>query len=247
MNDEITHPETGEIMNPQGDEPGGMPDAPRPEFLGTALDIALHAIVSELPVWITTDAVADVNEKRKQKYATMKAVMSVVRPVALRHGIRIRQGCDHAWSFDSGSAKGRAVPVFTELRHTATGQFERTTIEIPFTRMDAQAMGSAISYGKRYGLLAALGLTTDEAEDDGASTKRRDITEDNDESQLLWELKAEIRECETLADLSKWQEKLKSGGRLDRLSEPDMALARQAFIDARKALADKADGKALKK
>lgn len=244
MNDEIVHPETGEIMNPSTGEP---PDTPRVEFPGTALDVALHAIVAELPVWITTDREVKVTDNRKQKYATLKAVMSVVRPIVLRHGVRIRQGCDHAWSFDSGSVKGRCVPVFTELRHTASGQFERTVAEIPLSRMDAQGMGSAISYGRRYGLLAALGLTTDEAEDDGAGTQKRDISEDNQESQLLWELKAEIREIETLEALSKWQEKLKVGGRLDKLSEPDMALARQAFIDARKALADKADGKTGKK
>lgn len=236
---EIAHPETGEILNPK--DPKAPPDAP-----GKNLDEALEAVMKELPIWITTDKEAPVSEKRKQKYATLKAILSVVRPICTKHGIRIRQGCDHAWQLDTGSAKGRAVPVFTELKHTASGQNERTTVEIPLTRMDAQAMGSAISYGKRYSLLAALALATDEAEDDGASTKGRDVAEDHEESQELWVLRADISECATMTALSTLRDKAKEKGRLDKLSDADFALAQKAFKERKAQIEAEQDGKKAK-
>lgn len=238
--DDIIHPTTGEILNPQ--EVRRVPDAP-----GRNLDEALAAVMAELPIWITQDAPLSITKEVKTKYASLKAIMAVVRPILTKHGIRIRQGCDHAWTLDTGSTKGRCVPVFTELKHTASGQTERTTVEIPMTRMDAQAMGSAISYGRRYSLLAALSLTTDEAEDDGQKTKGRDITEDNDESQELWIIRAEISECPTNEALSKWLDKAKANGKFEKLSDQDMALARVAFKDRRKAINDAQDAAETKK
>ena len=239
-NDEQIDQQTGEVFEP-------VDMAMVPENKGTTLNNALHKIISELPVWITQDSEANITEKQKRKYASLKAIMSVVRPIALKNGVRVRQGCDHAWQLDTGSVKGRAIPVFTDLIHTASGQFERTTIEIPVTRMDAQAMGSAISYGRRYGILAALGLTTDEAEDDGASTKSRDLLDQQEESPLLWDIKAELRDCESLKDLNTWIEKLKAGGRLEKLNDTEVALARVAFSDKRKVLEKAADEKAKPK
>lgn len=239
MADDIVHPETGEVLNPQD-------VAPRPESPGKNLCEAIHKTIATLPVWITQDESAQITDKVKRKYATLKAIMAVVRPKALANGIRIRQGTDHAWALDTGQTKGRMVPVFTELVHTASGETERTTVEIPLTRMDAQAMGSAISYGRRYGLLAAFGLTTDEAEDDGKATKGRDISEDHEESQDLWELKADIRDCETMEALSKFREKAKATGRLDRLSDADFAVAQRAFKDRKAEIEMAQDGKAKK-
>ena len=255
MNDllepEIVHPETGEIMN--GDqEPGKAPDAPRAEQPGLTLAASLHSIFAELPVWITVDEEANIELKSggkfKVKYATLKAILSVVRPIALKHGVRIRQGCEHAWSLDSASGKGRAVPVFTDLIHSASGQFERTVIEIPLMKMDAMGMGSAVSFGRRYGLLAAFGLATDESDDNGTGTKQRDLSEagTEEESQILWEIRAEIRECQTQEELGKVREKIKTKGTLEKLTDAEMALARVAFIEQRKKL-EKANDAEVKK
>lgn len=231
---------TGEVLSP-------FEKGPAPEVPGKNLDEALAKVMAELPIWITQDANLPITANVTRKYASLKAIMGVVRPILTKHGVRIRQGCDHAWQLDTGSAKGRCVPVFTELKHTASGQNERTTVEIPMTRMDAQAMGSAISYGRRYSLLAALGLTTDEAEDDGLKTKGRDITDDNEESQELWVIRAEISECPTNEALSKWLDKAKASGKFEKLSDQDMALARVAFKDRRKAINDAQDAPEGKK
>lgn len=225
MADDIVHPETGEVLNPSE-------VAPRPESPGKSLHEAIHKTIAALPIWIKQDESAAITDKVKRKYATLKAIMSVVRPIATQHGIRIRQGCDHAWALDTGQTKGRMVPVFTELVHSATGETERTTVEIPLTRMDAQAMGSAISYGRRYGILAAFGLTTDEADDDGhAARAKASITDAQDDSQELWIIKEEIKGCETLKALADWGKKVDESGRIEKLSEHDAAAARVYYSD----------------
>lgn len=219
MNAELIDAGTGEI-------------APEPNFVppsGKDLMTAIDNMVRELPIWITQDAEAAITDRVKRKYATLKAIMSTVRPVAIKHGIRIRQGCDHAWQLDTGQIKGRMVPVFTDLIHTATGQTERTTIEIPVSKMDAQGMGSAISYGRRYGLLAALGLTTDEADDDGAATKSRDLDEPHEESQALWLFKSKLEALKTLDELAKFADEMKRTKEIDKMTEQDAALARAAY------------------
>src|SRR5574343_1829679 len=109
---------------------------------GAYLMEALAAAVAELPVWITKD-----KKGGQGRYATLKAIMSVIRPVLHKHGIRVRQGANPSWTLDGGGVKGRLVPVYTDLIHAATGQTDRTVIEIPVTKLDAMAMGSALSYG----------------------------------------------------------------------------------------------------
>lgn len=44
--------------------------------------------------------------------------------------------------------------------HTRFAQCMRTMLEMPLPRLDPQAAGSALTYGKRYISLAGLGLAT---------------------------------------------------------------------------------------
>jgi hypothetical protein len=56
------------------------------------------------------------------------------------------------------------VEIETVLMHTS-GEFYSDTLLIPLARRDAQSVGSAISYGKRYALQSICGLPSDD--DDG--------------------------------------------------------------------------------
>jgi hypothetical protein len=62
----------------------------------------------------------------------------------------------------AGDAAG--VAVETRLVHTS-GQWASTTVYLPVNQGTAQAFGSAITYGKRYGLQAMCGLPSED--DDG--------------------------------------------------------------------------------
>lgn len=91
------------------------------------------------------------------RYADLADVLGAVRPVLARHGLAVSQDIVTA---------ARCIEVTTTLVH-ATGQ----TMTFGPLAFDAggtpQQAGSAVTYGRRYALLAALGLATED--DDGAT------------------------------------------------------------------------------
>lgn len=199
----------------------------------SGLHFAIWQAIQQMPVWITTDK----SGAHKIKYATLKAILEVVRPVLMQHGVRIRQGADRTFGADEGGGvKGRLVPVYTDLIHAPTGEFERTQIEIPITRLDPQSMGSAITYGRRYTLLAALGLTSDEADDDGARAMPIDLSAKRSDSDELVALKSDIDGCKDVAALTKWVMDPKNRKRIDQLGEVDADRLREHYSSKREQL-----------
>lgn len=188
-----------------------------------SLNYALYAAQLELPAWITTDK----KGAHSVKYASLKTILETVRPILLKHHIRIRQGAERSFMLDEGGgSKGRLVPVYTDFIHMITGEQERTTIEMAVTRLDPQAMGSAITYGKRYSIIAGLGLSTDEADDDGVRAVPFDVTAAVSESLSLSALKAEIDKIKEPTALVEWAETAKKKKRTEDLTEDEAKLLR---------------------
>jgi len=105
-------------------------------------------------------------------------------------------------------------------------------------KMDAQAMGSAITYGRRYTLIAALGLATDEADDDGEAAKPRDIGDRQGDSIELAALKADIAKAKDLDALTKWASDPKNRARLNKLDETETERVRSHYASAREQLSN---------
>jgi hypothetical protein len=216
-------------------------EAEEAEILGTGtarLMAALMAAVKKLPAWITTDKTGAHNIT----YATLKQILETVRPHLHEQGLRIRQGTVRSYELNDGpGSKGRLVIIYTDIVHAESGEVERTVVEIPLMKMDAQAMGSAITYGRRYSLLSALGLATDEADDDGESAASRSITERVQQTDELLALLKEISGFKLATDLAEWGHDTKQTKRLNRLSEAERALAHKAYADRSKELLDSMD------
>lgn len=224
-------PQTGELPLTNGHakptrQPQPAPE-PRPTSLGQALYLASRRIQHLI------DATADSQFKNKdgstRKYANLSDILGVVRPILLEHGIRIRQGEHQNFPCDDGGGKGRLSIVYTDLVYDMTGEFERTILHVPYLKMDGQGAGSALTYGRRYTLVAALGLATGEGDDDGASTKRGGIGDQVIETKAVRELKKEIADCKDMTDLVDWSEDPKRKARLDRLTAEELALLRVAY------------------
>lgn len=198
----------------------------------SGLHFAVWQAVQQLPVWIKTDR----EGARSIKYATLKAILEAVRPPLMTAGVRIRQGADRTFGTDDGSMKGRLVPVYTDLIHVPTGEFERTQIEIPLIKLDPQSMGSAITYGRRYTLIAALGLATDEADDDGASAMPRDIHAKSEDSSEVAALKAEIDKQKDIESITKWATLPANRARLNRLDDAETERVRSYYTMKREKL-----------
>jgi hypothetical protein len=102
------------------------------------------------------------NPHFKNRYATLDAIMETVRPVLAKHGLSIVQGCTIPSEVD-----GRLVAfaVETMVLH-ASGEFLSNMVYMPLAKQSAQDAGSALTYGRRYGVSALLSLATDD-DDDG--------------------------------------------------------------------------------
>jgi hypothetical protein len=86
-------------------------------------------------------------------------------------------------------------------------------------------MGSAITYGRRYSLLAALGLATDEADDDGDRATPKGI-EAPSHSANLDALLASLEKAKAKSEaaaLVEWKSDQKNITKYNRLSEGEQA------------------------
>ena len=98
------------------------------------------------------------NPHFKSNYADLAAIMEAAREAIGINGLSVIQ------SFTE--SKEDSVTVFTTLIHSS-GQWFRSALTMKATANTPQGIGSAITYGRRYGLAAILGVVSDEEDDDG--------------------------------------------------------------------------------
>ena len=84
----------------------------------------------------------------KSSYADLHAVIKSAFPYLSKHGLSISQGNEVIQG---------AICVTTTLMHTS-GQWIRSKVKLPLEKKNAQGVGSAITYGRRYGLSAIVGI-----------------------------------------------------------------------------------------
>lgn len=97
------------------------------------------------------------------RYAALEDVLDAVRPVLTKHGLTVTQ-----------TASNRSedfLTISTAILHRSGQYVVFEPLALPNGRT-AQEIGSAITYGRRYHLLACLGLAASD-DDDGASAAPR--------------------------------------------------------------------------
>lgn len=128
-----------------------------------AIAPALVAAAAEIQP-VSKDAT---NPAFRNKYATLDAIMEQVRPVLARHGLAVLQTGTAPETIDGRLV---AVGIETMLLHKS-GEWIASSVTLPVEKLTAHGAGSAISYGRRYGLSAILGLTAED--DDGQAASAR--------------------------------------------------------------------------
>lgn len=155
-----------------------MTAAPRQPLIALASDTYVHhdtlweafaAAQAEFPR-IGKGNTADVRSEKgsySYRYADLSDVLEAVTPVLLRHGLFWTAKVDN-------SAQGLGTVLRYALVHAATGERDEGTYPLPDPtgRITAQQVGSAITYARRYALVAHLNLVVDE-DDDAASVNAR--------------------------------------------------------------------------
>lgn len=184
----------------------------------TRIQHALERVARKLPVHIQA-----AKRGGKGKYAPGKDISDRVKPILDEHGIRCVWRTGHVFRLD----KDVFVPVACHLIHAESGEVEITELAIPVSRIDPQAIGSAVTYGKRYTLLMALGLWTDEADDDGERAMPVDMTKEEADSVELAALKEAAAKNKSATDLVEWRKKKEAVTSYNALSEVEQVKFRQ--------------------
>lgn len=94
------------------------------------------------------------------RYATLAAIWDVIRGPCTENGLAIVQ-------LPRVDVAKMMVVVETRVLHTS-GESLGATVELPTKRTDPQGIGAVMSYARRYGLSAILGVTQDEENDEQA-------------------------------------------------------------------------------
>ncbi|OOZ76553.1 recombinase [Bacillus cereus] len=93
----------------------------------------------------------------KNNYATLDTIIDEIRPILSKHGLSIMQ---------IPSGDGQNVTLKTLLLHESGEWLESDELTMKPVKNDPQAVGSCITYARRYSLAAFLSLNTGE-DDDG--------------------------------------------------------------------------------
>lgn len=109
----------------------------------------------------------------KSKYADLSSAWSACRQALSENGLSVIQ-------FPKYKPDTGMVSIETVLGH-AGGHAISDVLDVPVTKKDAQAIGSAISYGRRYALMSVVGISADD--DDGESSFGRGEWKKNAERQ----------------------------------------------------------------
>lgn len=102
------------------------------------------------------------NPHFKSTYADLESCWTAIRKPMAENGFALFQA--------TGTAGPNAVSVVTRLMHVS-GAWMGFETTLPVSKADAQGYGSAITYARRYGLMAAVGLTP--TDDDGNAATGR--------------------------------------------------------------------------
>lgn len=103
-----------------------------------------------------------INPFFNSKYVDINSVLQSVRPLLSKFNLAITQG-------NRFCKETNGFYVTTTLLHIS-GNWIRSEVRMPIGgKKDAHAVGGAITYGRRYGLLSILGIAVEGDDDDGNS------------------------------------------------------------------------------
>ena len=121
----------------------------------------------------------------KSKYASLPNILEAIREPLEKSGVVVSQ-------FPSG-----VNGLSTILIHSESGEWMEDTYTMPVAKQnDPQAVGSAITYARRYALAASLGLNVDEDDDGNAAAQKPKQID-------MKQVEAEVQACLTKEALAK--------------------------------------------
>lgn len=96
------------------------------------------------------------------KYADLASIIDACKPGLNANGFTFLQPV---------TSSERGVVIETILLHES-GEWISECLEVPVSKQDAQGVGSAITYGRRYGLQALIGVPAEDDDGNAATSPR---------------------------------------------------------------------------
>lgn len=119
------------------------------------LDAALAKVQGDM----TAAPKGATNPHFRTSYADLSSIIQAVTDPCSRYGVARYQP---VWTNDRGE-----IVITTRIAHA--GEWAEADLIMPVDKKNAQGVGSAITYGKRYGLAAMLGVATVDDDGNGAA------------------------------------------------------------------------------
>lgn len=138
------------------------------------------------------------NTHLKNRYSTLEDVLAAVEPGLDECGLVMFQSV-----IDDESTS--RLKVETKLFHAESGEWVSFLMIVPISKQDAQGYGSSLTYARRYGITAALGLS--QADDDGnlAAKGVKDFKRELEKCGNLDELRNVWKEAKQSLDAAGWK------------------------------------------
>ena len=156
-----------------------------------AFELHFAEMQKELPAIIKDKSAKDRNGKETYRYASLESVLKQVQSIVWKHGF------SYSWRNETvADGATRVICSISGYGHTREAYFDIPILEASAWTNAIQQMGSATSYGKRYSLCSALGITIQDEDDDGSSF-------DLDEIMASAEPLAKIKAAQSLDELAK--------------------------------------------
>lgn len=131
------------------------------------------------------------NPHFRSQYADLGNCIDAVDDALLANGIFMYQE-----TFENETG----VSVETVLMHESGDVLRCGKLYLPASKLDAQGYGSALSYARRYSLMAACGIAPED-DDGNAASKKSEPVEKTLAQSVLSDLLASISETASLEDL----------------------------------------------
>ena len=94
------------------------------------------------------------------------------------------------------------VTVETVFIHESGEMLECGKLHVPAAKQDPQGFGSALTYARRYSLMAACGIAPEDDDGNAAGSRRTEVKSEVNEHQMA-DLLAAMDEVTTIAELQK--------------------------------------------
>ncbi|WP_415717041.1 ERF family protein [Maridesulfovibrio sp.] len=117
------------------------------------------------------------NNFTNSKYASLQSVMNSCREALLSNGIWLTQ---LPIQVENGN-----LGLVSKIVHAESGQWLSSLLVMPLPKSDPQGYGSAMTYARRYGLAALIGVVTEHDDDAEGSCRPQNMDNGYDPSRHL--------------------------------------------------------------